>query len=83
MSSASAHVQVSEGVAVYLPLCERGQNMCVHVRLVDDRLSPDRTLGRRAASAGTRPRGGSVALLRLQVAFVHLVKLVEDGGHHR
>lgn len=38
----------------YLPLGERRQDVCVHVGLVDDGLSPDGTLLRGAAPTGTR-----------------------------
>lgn len=105
-------------VFVYLPLCERRQDVCVHVWLVDDRLSSDRTLLSRAASTRTglhrlrttntnitqrtwnpavnmKPdwwnqkrcwadvTHHSVALLGLQVFFIHLVEFVEHSGHNR
>lgn len=40
--------------ATYLPLRERGQDVRVHVRLVDDGLSSDRTLLGGASSARSR-----------------------------
>lgn len=98
--------------AAYLPLRERGQDVRVHVRLVDDGLSSDRTLlgGASSARSGLHRlqtgkkkkktlleiRSGdfreqeapwvphlSVALLRLQVIFVHLVEFVKHGRHNR
>lgn len=39
---------------MYLSLCERRQDVCVHVWLVDDRLSSDRTFLSCAASTRTR-----------------------------
>lgn len=86
--------------------------MRVHVRLVDDGLSSDRTLlgGASSARSGLHRlqtgkkkkktlleiRSGdfreqeapwvphlSVALLRLQVIFVHLVEFVKHGRHNR
>lgn len=83
--------------------------MRVHVRLVDDGLSSDRTLlgGASSARSGLHRlqtgkktlleiRSGDfreqeapwvphlrVALLRLQVIFVHLVEFVEHGRHNR